>query len=94
VSLILIITNTGTGPDVAANYRWKAMVNQELLAEGEVLSHDRALSWEELVDRVVKQVQDTRLPKPHRKLCLEINVDTEERCRRPLGHKGEHSATS
>lgn len=51
--LILEILNDGTGTKKIGNYRYKVMVNHEVIDEGVIIGHDRENGWRNLVRMVI-----------------------------------------
>ncbi|MHA2085777.1 MAG: hypothetical protein ACXABD_18695 [Candidatus Thorarchaeota archaeon] len=47
--LALFIQNDGSGNELIGNYKYKVMVNEEVIAEGVVLGHTRQWGWKALV---------------------------------------------
>lgn len=51
--LTLHIHNDGTGTKAIGNYDVHVRVNRELLRQGRVEGHQRALPWQQLVEQVL-----------------------------------------
>ncbi len=47
--LAILFLNDGTGDDIEGNYKWKVKINDTVLAEGEIKSHNRLSGWQGLV---------------------------------------------
>lgn len=55
MSLIIVITNNGSGPDDAANYNYEVRVNQGILEYGHIYNHDRRDGWKKLVQMMLDE---------------------------------------
>ncbi len=47
--LAILFLNDGTGDVIEGNYKWKVKINDTVLAEGEIKSHNRLSGWQGLV---------------------------------------------
>ena len=57
MSLIITLTNDGTGTDKSANYRWAVYVNKNRLFAGRLTGHDRGSGpWALLAQLAAEQM--------------------------------------
>ena len=59
VSLIVVLTNDGTGTNESANYRFEVWVNTRPIARGEIRGHDRRKGWAALLAQLAEFAHET-----------------------------------
>jgi hypothetical protein len=58
--LIIKIVNDATGTNESANYRYQVLVNDTVIESGEIKGHDRRKGWQNLVEMMVRQVDNVQ----------------------------------
>lgn len=54
--LSVLFLNDGQGDAVVGHYIWKVMINDTILARGELKNHRRELGWEGLIKKFTKEL--------------------------------------
>jgi len=53
--LKVFFLNDETGTKIKGNYRWDVMINDTLVAKGELKGHNRTQGWQGLLRKFVKE---------------------------------------
>jgi len=61
--LAILFLNDGTGNVVEGNYKWKVMINKNVLAKGELKRYDRRGGWQGLVKNFAASLEEDKTQK-------------------------------